>query len=164
MLTRRRLFAIGALSISGVGLTAGGLAIGRALAQDKPTKPAVFTGIVKGVAIGGYDAVAYFTDGRAVPGQPGISLEHEGAVWRFASEANRDAFKADPQRYAPQYGGYCAWAVASGYTAKGDPDAWTIADGRLYLNYNKSVQANWAKDIPGNVRKGDANWPGVLSK
>lgn len=158
MLTRRSLISIGALSISPLGLTAA------AMAQGKTTKPAVFTGIVKGVAIGGYDAVAYFTDGKAVPGQPGITLEHEGAVWRFASEANRDAFKADPQRYAPQYGGYCAWAVASGYTAKGDPDAWTIADGRLYLNYNKSVQANWAKDIPGNVRKGDANWPAVLSK
>ena len=73
-------------------------------------------------------------------------------------------FKANPEKYAPQYGGYCAFAVASGYTAKGDPEAWTIAGGKLYLNYNKSVQRGWEQDIPGNVRKGDANWPKVLEK
>ena len=124
----------------------------------------VYTGLVKGTAVGGYDPVAYFTAGKAVQGRPDITLEHDGATWRFASEANRDAFRAEPARYAPQYGGYCAWAVASGYTAKGDPNAWTIANGKLYLNYNKAVQKNWEQDIPTNVRKGDANWPTVLNK
>lgn len=133
-------------------------------AQPKPRQPAVFAEIVKGVAVGGYDPVAYFAEGKPVPGKPEISLVHEGATWRFASPKNRDAFLAEPARYAPQYGGYCAWAVASGYTAKGDPQAWTIANGKLYLNYNKSVQKSWEQDIPGNVKKGDANWPKVLEK
>ena len=125
--------------------------------QSKP--PAVFTGLVKGVAVAGYDPVAYFTEKKPVQGKADITLEHDGATWRFASAANRDAFKTNPAKYQPQYGGYCAWAVASGYAAKGDPEAWTISGGKLYLNYNKSVQSNWEKDIPANVRKADANWP-----
>jgi YHS domain-containing protein len=135
-----------------------------------PTEPAsakqapVYTGIVKGVAVGGYDPVAYFTQGKPVKGEAGITLDHMGATWRFASEANRAAFQADPARYAPQYGGYCAWAVSQGYTAKGDPSAWTIAGGKLYLNYDQAVKRGWEKDIPGNVAKGDANWPKVLAK
>lgn len=124
----------------------------------------VFTGIVGGVAVGGYDPVAYFTEGKPVKGRTEISLQHMGATWRFASEANRSKFQADPARFAPQYGGYCAWAVSQGYTAKGDPNAWTIAGGKLYLNYNQSVKSGWEKDIPGNVAKGDANWPKVLEK
>lgn len=127
-------------------------------------QPRVFTGLVKGVAVGGYDPVAYFTDGKPVPGRVELTLEHEGAVWRFASEANREAFRLDPAKYAPQYGGYCAIAVASGYTAKGDPKAWTIVGEKLYLNYSKAVQKSWEQDIPGNIRKGDAQWPRVLEK
>jgi len=130
----------------------------------RAAQPSIFTGLVKGVAVGGYDPVAYVTDGKPVAGKTDVTLEHEGVTWRFASEANRDAFKADPAKYAPQYGGYCAWAVSQGYTAKGDPDAWTVHDGKLYLNYDKRVRATWARDIPGNVKKGDANWPGVLEK
>lgn len=126
--------------------------------------PSVFTGIVKGVAVGGYDPVAYFSEGKPVPGLASIALEHEGATWRFANEANREAFKADPAKYAPQYGGYCAWAVSQGYTAKGDPEAWSIVGGKLYLNYDKRVRAGWEKDAAGNIRKGDANWPKVLEK
>jgi hypothetical protein len=131
---------------------------GRASAR----KPAVFTEILPGVAVGGHDPVAYFTESKAVLGSADITFEHEGAVWRFASTANREAFQADPAKFAPQYGGYCAFAVANGYTAKGDPQAWTLANDKLYLNYNKSVQRGWEQDIPGNVRKGDANWPKVL--
>ena len=107
-----------------------------ASAQKAPQTPAVFTEIIKGVAVGGYDPVAYFTDGKPIAGKPEITLLHDGAIWRFANEANRDAFKAEPAKHAPQYGGYCAWAVANGYTAKGDPKAWTVAGGKLYLNYN----------------------------
>jgi YHS domain-containing protein len=130
----------------------------RALAAEPP----VFTGLVKGLAVAGYDPVAYFTQGKPVMGSEDVTLQHEGATWRFASAENRTAFEAAPAKYAPQYGGYCAYAVSKGYTAKAEPDAWTIHDGKLYLNYDKSVQAIWEKDIPGNVAKGDANWPGVL--
>ena len=125
--------------------------------------PPIYTGIVKGAAVGGYDPVAYFTDGKPVKGSENFPAKYEGTTWRFVSAANRDAFLADPPQYAPQYGGYCAWAVSKGYTAKGDPQAWTIHDGKLYLNYDKRVRATWAKNIPDNVKKGDANWPAVLN-
>jgi YHS domain-containing protein len=158
-LPTRRYLVIGALVAISLGL-AGLTTAGQVLAAQ----PTLFTGLVKGVAVGGYDPVAYFTERRPVKGSPEFTLEHEGATWRFASAANRDAFKADPAKYAPQYGGYCAWAVASGYTAKGDPEAWTVSGGKLYLNYNQSVRRGWEQDILGNVKKGDANWPRVLEK
>ena len=85
-----------------------------------------------------------------------------GATWRFASADNKAAFDANPDAYAPQYGGYCAYAVANGYTAKTDPDAWSIVDGKLYLNYSRRVRTRWLEDVPGNIAKGDANWPSVL--
>ncbi len=122
----------------------------------------VYTGFLSSLAVNGYDPVSYFTDGRPVEGSAEFEVEYNGATWRFASAGNRDAFAAAPERYAPQYGGYCAWAVSQGYTAKGDPKHWRIHDGKLYLNYNASVQKTWAEDIPGNVRAGDANWPRVL--
>ena len=116
-----------------------------------------------GLAIHGYDPVAYFSEGRPVEGKAEFIHTYEGTEWRFATAANRDAFAADPTRYAPQYGGYCAWAVSQGYTASIDPDAWHIEAGKLYLNYSKSVQRDWAEDIPGHIAKGDANWPGLKS-
>jgi hypothetical protein len=112
----------------------------------------------------GYDAVAYWTDGRPTRGAADFEHHWNGAVWRFASAANRDTFAKDPARYAPQFGGYCAYAVSRGYTADIDPNAWRIVDGRLYLNYSKRVQALWEKDVAGNIAKGRANWPGVLEK
>lgn len=115
-----------------------------------------------GVAMRGFDPVAYFVDGRPAKGDPAFRLMHEGAEWRFASVANRDAFAADPARYAPQYGGWCAWAVAQGYTAAIDPDAWRVVDGRLYLNYSRSVQRRWERDIPGHIAAADVNWPRLL--
>lgn len=114
-----------------------------------------------GIAIDGYDPVAYFTDGQPVAGDQSVSADWNGATWRFASTANRDMFLANPAKYAPQYGGYCAWAVSQGYTAPTVPDAWKIVDGKLYLNYSKSVQARWNKDVPGHIAAGDANWPGI---
>jgi YHS domain-containing protein len=115
-------------------------------------------------AIRGYDPVAYFTQGRPVQGSKEFTHRWNGAVWRFASAQNRDRFAAAPQKYAPQYGGYCAYGVASGYAVKIDPAAWSVVDGRLYLNYDRSVQASWKSDIPGYIRKADANWPAVLAK
>jgi YHS domain-containing protein len=116
-----------------------------------------------GVAIDGWDPVAYFTDGKPVEGSREFVHEWNGATWRFVSAAHRDLFAQAPEKYAPQYGGYCAWAVSQGYTADIDPEAWKIQDGRLYLNYSLDVQKKWAADIPGNVAKGDANWPKLLA-
>jgi YHS domain-containing protein len=115
-------------------------------------------------AIEGYDPVAYFEEGKPVEGDSDYSHEWLGATWYFSSAENRDRFAADPERYAPQYGGYCAWAVSQGYTAEIDPEAWSVVDGKLYLNYSKDVQAQWQQDVPGNIAKGDANWPDIRDK
>ncbi|MGI9481523.1 MAG: YHS domain-containing (seleno)protein [Hyphomicrobiales bacterium] len=126
-------------------------------------KPSIYTGIVRGTAVGGYDPVAYFKAGRAVKGSKNFSTKYRGVNWRFSSAENLAAFKASPRRYAPAFGGYCAWAVSQGYTAKGDPRHWNIVGGKLYLNYSRGVKAKWSKDKSGNIRKGNANWPGVLN-
>ena len=118
----------------------------------------------QGVAIRGYDPVAYFADGRPVPGRPEIAYTWNGAAWHFASAANRDRFAAEPARYAPAYGGHCAWAAAEGYLAPIDPQAWKIVDGRLFLNYDRSVQRRWERDIPGNISRGDRNWPRLAAQ
>lgn len=114
-----------------------------------------------GVAIRGFDPVAYFTQGGPVRGRADHAADWGGATWHFASAGNRAAFLADPGAYAPQYGGYCAWAVARGYTAAIDPQAWRIVDGRLYLNFSPRIQRRWEQDIPGNITRADANWPGL---
>ena len=116
------------------------------------------------LALRGYDAVAYWGNGRATQGVAEFEHRWNGAVWRFATAASRDMFAKDPTRYAPEFGGYCAYAVSRGYTADGDPNAWRIVDRRLYLNYSKRVQALWEEDIPGNIAKGRSHWPGVLEK
>lgn len=115
-----------------------------------------------GVAIKGYDPVAYFTEKAPVKGKAEFSFSYQDATWHFSSAANLAAFKSDPAKYAPQYGGYCAYAVAKGSTAKIDPKAWKIVDGKLYLNYSSSIQKKWEKDVPGYIKKADANWPKVL--
>ena len=117
-----------------------------------------------GIAIHGYDPVAYFADGGPRKGRPDIALDHAGARWLFSSEANRDRFRAEPEKYLPAYGGYCAYGVAQGYLVKIDPEAWAIVNGRLYLNYDRSVAQTWRKDVPGYVAKADANWPGLIAK
>lgn len=116
-----------------------------------------------GAAASGYDVVAYFTESRPVQGSAAHTAEYQGATWRFASAANRDAFEADPARYAPQYGGYCAYAVSQGYTAKTEPDAWKIVDDKLYLNYNRSVQKRWEGNQSNFITEANANWPKVLN-
>ena len=114
------------------------------------------------VAIEGADTVAYFTEGKAVKGSSAFTHQWKGATWRFKNAANRDAFAASPEKYSPQFGGYCAWAVSQGYTAGIVPEAWKIVRGKLYLNNSKGVQVRWAKDIPGNIAKAESQWPGVL--
>ncbi len=119
--------------------------------------------VFEGVAIRGADPVAYFTEGKAVKGSTDYETTWNGATWRFSSAENLAAFEADPVAYAPQYGGYCAWAVKSGYLASVDPEAWKIVDGKLYLNYSAGVQKQWQADIAGNIAQGDQNWPATLS-
>jgi len=116
-----------------------------------------------GAAINGYDPVAYFTQSAPVKGDAAYNLTWKEAQWYFASAESKAMFEATPGEYAPQYGGYCAYAVSKGSTAKTEPDAWTVYEGKLYLNYNRSVRALWSRDIPGNITRANANWPGVLS-
>ena len=116
-----------------------------------------------GGAIRGYDPVAYHAEGKPVKGKRAHRVEWKGATWSFASAENKALFEADPEKYAPRYGGYCAWAVSNGYTASIDPDAWSIVDGKLYLNYSLGVRTQWYEDIPGNIAKGDVNWPKLLA-
>lgn len=124
-------------------------------------EPPVYTGVFSDVAVQGYDPVAYFKDGQPVRGTRDFTTTWMGATFRFASAANRDAFIADPEAYAPQYGGYCAWAVAQGYHAKGDARFWKIVDGKLYLNYDASVQQKWEADIDGFIAAADQTWPEI---
>jgi len=117
-----------------------------------------------GVAIRGYDPVAYFTAGKPAKGAAQYMAAHKGSTFHFASAENRDAFIANPAKYAPQYGGYCAFGTAGGYKAAIDPAAFTIVDGKLYLNYNSQVQVKWSADVAGYIRKADANWPEVMKQ
>lgn len=141
-----------ALALAAMGI--GGLILPGAAARAAE----VFTN-VWGLAIRGTDPVAYFTEGRPVAGRAEHSLEWRGATWRFASAEHRALFAAEPERYAPQYGGYCAWAVAQGYTASIDPEAWDIVDGRLFLNYSKDVQRQWREGRDGFIPAADGHWP-----
>lgn len=113
----------------------------------------------RGLAIKGYDTVAYFEVGKAQKGSGDHELEWEGATWRFLNASHKAKFAANPEKYVPQYGGYCAWAVSNNYTAPVDPEAWKIVEGKLYLNYNLKVQANWEKEMAENIRKADGFWP-----
>jgi len=115
------------------------------------------------VAIHGYDAVAYFTQSTAIEGTQEFEHPWQGATWRFSSAENRDLFAAEPEKYAPQYGGYCAWAVSKGYTYDADPTAWQVVDGKLYLNYNARIQNKWGKAAAENIQKGDVNWPKLIT-
>ncbi|MEO0983062.1 MAG: YHS domain-containing (seleno)protein [Pseudomonadota bacterium] len=126
-------------------------------------KAPVYTSRFSNVAVQGYDPVAYFTVGEATKGAADYSTTYKGAEFRFASQENLDLFLGDPEAYAPQYGGYCAWALADGRLAKGDARYWRIVDGKLYLNYSRGVQQKWLADIPGFIAKANANWPSILT-
>ncbi|MDE0345656.1 MAG: YHS domain protein [Boseongicola sp.] len=148
----RRLF----LSLSAAAFLAGSIGVLPARAAQPP----VFA--TNGVAIHGYDPVAYFTMSKPVEGDAAITSVLEGATFRFASAEHKALFDADPEKYAPKYGGYCAYAVSKGATATTVPEAWSIHDGQLYLNYSAGVHRTWLKDVEGNIQRADANWPGVL--
>ncbi|MBC7892457.1 MAG: YHS domain protein [Sphingobacteriaceae bacterium] len=131
-----------------------------AFAQKSP----VF--VAEGAAIRGYDAVAYFKEGKALKGDSKFTYTWNGSDWRFANAEDLALFKATPEKYAPQYGGYCAYGSADGegHKAPTDPQAWAIVDDKLYLNYNKKVQEAWKKDPKGMIGKADKNWPTLKDK
>ena len=116
-----------------------------------------------GLAMRGADPVAYFTEKKMLKGTASFGYEWQGARWLFVSSQNRDTFAVQPEKFAPQYGGYCAAAVAAGTVAPSNPTAWMLVEGKLYLNSDEPTQERWKRDIPGNIEKADANWPGVLS-
>lgn len=141
------------LSIASILLTAN---------QVLAAESEIFTGLVAGTGAGGYDPVSYLQESGPKMGDTAISLEWKGANWNFSSQENRNLFKAEPEKYAPQFGGYCAYAVSKGATAKGDPEVFTVLNGKVYFNFSKSVQVLWRQDVPGNIAKAEANWPKVL--
>ena len=115
-----------------------------------------------GIAIRGADPVAFFTEGAPVIGSADHALMWNGTTWHFASADNMELFMANPEAYAPQYGGYCAFAMSKGYVATSVPEAWTIHEDKLYLNYSVNVRQVWSEDIPGNIALADENWPNAL--
>jgi YHS domain-containing protein len=117
-----------------------------------------------GIAIKGYDPVAYFTESRPVKGDESLQYQWQGATWLFSRKEHLEMFKLDPLRYAPRYGGYCAYAVSQGTTADIDPQSWNIVRGKLYLNLNKDVQNLWQQDRDNYINKADENWPHLISR
>lgn len=115
-------------------------------------------------AIKGYDPVAYFKQGEPVKGSESFSFEWTGVKWRFSSQENLEAFKAEPEQYAPQFGGYCAYAVGNGYTYESSPMAWRIVDGKLYLNYSKGIQKKWEENRDKLIKQAEVNWPRVVEE
>ncbi len=144
--TRRALFGLG-IGLSALALTNAG----PAMANPINTTNA-------GVAIDGHDPVAYFTMNKAVRGDKAITATHGGATYHFSSQDHKALFEADPAKYTPQYGGYCAYGASQGYNAPVEADKFTLVDGKLYLNYNGRVQSTWRKDTAGYITKADAYW------
>ena len=131
------------------------------LIEAAPRSP---VNILAGGRVAIHGLVAYFVEGGPRKGRSELAVERNGARWLFSSVANRARFEADAERYLPAYGGYCAYGVAQGYLVKIDPEAWTIVDGRLYLNYDRSISETWREDVPGYVHKADGNWPRLIGK
>ncbi|WP_037498387.1 YHS domain-containing (seleno)protein [Sphingomonas jaspsi] len=145
-------------------LIAAGLALATvtSVASAAPPAPEI-SAEADHLAARGYDVTAYFTDGKAVRGRAEFSTEYKGATWRFASADAKAKFLADPAAFAPQFGGYCSWAVSQNYVAPGDPEQWKIVGGKLYLNFNARAKELWEADQDAAIERGNANWPTVLS-
>ncbi|WP_353744388.1 YHS domain-containing (seleno)protein [Roseovarius sp.] len=148
--TRRSLLTVSAAALALAALPRAALAA---------TAPIFAEG---GIAINGTDPVAYFTENRPVAGDPQFSTDYMGATWYFASAENLDQFRNAPEEFAPQFGGYCAYAASKGYIAPTVPEAWTIYEGKLYLNANLRARELWQQDIPGNIALAQDNWPNIL--
>jgi hypothetical protein len=113
----------------------------------------------EGLALRGFDPTAWHLEGRPRRGSASFAAMHDGVAWHFVSAGARERFAADPAAFAPRFGGFCAFGVAEGYKVDIDPEAWQIVEGRLYLNFNRGVNRRWARDIPGNIARAEANWP-----
>lgn len=150
MLTRRKTLALLSATPAAISLfpTAGFAA-----------EPEIFQ---NPIAINGIDPVGYFEQQKPVAGSSEFKLVWRGAQWHFCSQDSQSKFEASPETYAPLFGGYCAFAASRGYLAPTVPEAWTIYEGRLYLNANLRAQELWRQDIPGNIAAGVKNWPGIL--
>ena len=123
-----------------------------------------YTALFSNKAIKGYDPVAYFTENKSVEGSADFGFDYQGARWLFSSAEHLELFKADPEKYAPQYGGYCAYAVSQGSTAPIKPELFTIHNDKLYLNYNNSINDKWHKNIDAYIEQADENWPDIVDK
>ncbi len=150
MLTRRRTLGLLATAPAAIAL-----APNAAFARE----PEVFQ---NPIAINAIDPIGYFTDAAPVPGLAAHEVMWNGAAWHFASAENAAMFEADPERYAPVFGGYCAFAASRGYLAPTVPEAWTVYEDKLYMNANLRARELWLQDVPGNIAKGLENWPGIL--
>jgi hypothetical protein len=132
------------------------------MSQAIAAKDPVYTPTFNNLAIKGYDTVAYFTLGEPKKGSKDFQYEWKGAAWRFISAEHLEMFKAEPEKFAPQYGGYCAWALSENKLAPVNPKQWHIVNDKLYLNYNAKIQKKWLEDRDNLIMKGDNNWPSVL--
>jgi len=130
-----------------------------AQAQDARKPVNTLGAAADNVAIRGYDPVAYFREGGPRQGKPEFAVQHDGATWWFASAEDKALFEADPDKYMPAFGGFCAYGTSRGYLVKIEPEAWSIVDGRLYLNYDLGVRDTWQKDTKGYIDQANANWP-----
>lgn len=128
----------------------------------KAGEDAVYTGWLNNNAVSGYDTVAYFSEGKAREGSKEYTTTYKGANWRFVNAENLALFVANPEKYAPQYGGYCAWGLANGHAVSSDPEAWKIVDGKLYLNYNQKVQKRWIDDTEWAIIEADKQFPELV--
>lgn len=126
-------------------------------------EPAVYTSWRNNVGAGGFDVVSFYS-GVPLKGNDEFAADYMGAKWKFSSRANMDLFTANPEAFAPQYGGYCAWAIAEGKLAKGSPNHWTVEDGKLYLNFNSRIKTRWESDKANFITQGDENWPSILNE
>lgn len=120
--------------------------------------------VSSGKAIKGYDPVAFFKEAKAVKGNDSLSLTYKNATWLFANAENLEAFKNSPEKFEPQYGGYCAYGTANGYKAPTQTETWTIVDDKLYFNYNQKVKESWNKQQAPLIEKANTNWPLIKDK
>lgn len=150
-----------ALALTAAVITAAPATLAGPEVNTAPGQVLVAGKTAPGLAVHGYDVVAYFTAGKPVAGSAKHSIVHKAATYRFSSQANLDAFKANPAKYEPAYGGYCAYGVAVGAKFDGDPRYWKIVDGKLYLNLDANIAAAFNKDVSGNIKKANNNWPSI---
>ena len=160
MKTLKRIFAA-TLFVLVAGLVTVNLAQTDAMAK---TPVASLNLSSSGLALRGYDPVAYFTAGKPVKGSSKITAKHAGGTYHFSSEANKKSFLASPAKYLPQYGGFCAYGTAAGYKVDGDPKVWNVVDGKLYLNINKSVDRAWDRKQSFYIKKADKSWTKIRNK